>query len=87
MQPALRRLSAGILLSTAICRLVLAGSVPSIAGTTLSLPTIVVTPSYIPTTIERAGSTVTVIDRERIAESGAGSVAELLRHVALSKLP
>ena len=74
MHAILRRSCAVILLFTAT-------SSPALADATLYIPTIVVTPMYIPTTIERAGSTVTVIDSARIAESGAGSVAELLRTV------
>ncbi len=46
-----------------------------------SVPSIVVTPYYVPTSIARAGSTVTVISREQIARSSAGSVAALLRSV------
>jgi vitamin B12 transporter len=45
------------------------------------VPEIVVTPYFVPTAISRAGSTVTVITRERIARSSAATVADLLRSV------
>ena len=45
------------------------------------IPSIVVTPYYIPTAISRAGSSVSVITRDQIAKSSAGSVADLLRTV------
>lgn len=51
---------------------------PAVAG---EIPSIVVTPYYVPTSIARAGSTVTVVSHEAIARSSAGSVAELLRTV------
>ncbi|MEX0851947.1 MAG: TonB-dependent receptor [Bauldia sp.] len=44
-----------------------------------SVPSIVVTPYYQPTSIAKAGSTVSVITREEIERSSAGTVAELLR--------
>jgi vitamin B12 transporter len=53
--------------------------VPAIAdGDT---PSIVVSPYFFATSIARAGSTVSVITREQIEKSSAGSVAELLRSV------
>jgi vitamin B12 transporter len=44
-----------------------------------SVPSIVVTPYYVPTSIEKAGSTVSVITADEIARSSAGTVADLLR--------
>ena len=45
------------------------------------VPEVVVTPYYIPTAISRAGSSVSVITRDDIARSSAGTVADLLRTV------
>jgi len=45
------------------------------------VPSIVVTPYFMPTAISRAGSAITVITREQIAQSNAGSVAALLQTV------
>ncbi len=45
------------------------------------VPSIVVTPYYVPTSIEKAGSTVSVITADQIARSSAGTVADLLRSV------
>ncbi len=53
----------------------------ALPGLAAGVPSIVVTPLYIPTSIARAGSTVSVIDRDQIARSSAGSVADLLRSV------
>ncbi len=50
------------------------------AGAT-GVPSIVVTPYYVPTSIEKAGSTVSVITADQIAQSSAGTVADLLRSV------
>ncbi len=73
MAPALRRACVGLLLVFAS----LAGGRALAAG----VPSIVVTPYYIPTSIAKAGSTVSVIDRATIERSSAGSVADLLRTV------
>ncbi|MHA1554410.1 MAG: TonB-dependent receptor plug domain-containing protein [Alphaproteobacteria bacterium] len=44
------------------------------------VPVIVVSPYIVATPIARAGSTVSVISREQLERSSAGTVAELLRH-------
>jgi vitamin B12 transporter len=45
------------------------------------IPSIVVTPTYIPTAISRAGSAITVISHDQIVRSNAGSVVQLLQTV------
>lgn len=45
------------------------------------VPSIVVTPYYVPTATARAGTAITVITHDQIAHSGAGSVAQLLQTV------
>ena len=74
MAPASRRVRAALLLaSSALVAL------PFAAGA--EVPSIVVTPYLVPTSAARAGSTVSVITRDEIERSNAGSVAELLRSV------
>ncbi len=46
-----------------------------------NVPSIVVTPYFLPTSIAKAGSTVSVITADQIAQSSAGSVADLLSTV------
>jgi len=54
---------------------------PRLAAAASDIPEIVVSPYFFATSIARAGSTVSVITREQIEKSSAGSVAELLRSV------
>ena len=66
------------LAAAALSLLVPATVTPAVAG---NLPEIVVSPYLVPTAIARAGSTVSVIGRDEIARSSAGTVADLLRSV------
>jgi vitamin B12 transporter len=43
------------------------------------VPSIVVTPYFVPTSIARAGGTISVISREQIARSSAGTLVDVLR--------
>lgn len=52
------------------------------AAQTIALPEIVVTPYYSPTPLSRTGASVTVISGERLARSGPGSLAHVLRQTA-----
>ena len=70
MVPACRRMRAALLILATV-----AGG-PAFAD---NLPSIVVTPLYMPTPIARAGSAISIIGREQIERSSAGTVAELLR--------
>ncbi len=71
----LRRAGAAFMLLS----LVIAGAAAAHADD--DLPAIVVTPYYVPTAISRAGTAITVITHDQIAQSNAGSVAQLLRSV------
>lgn len=53
----------------------------AVAARADDIPSVVVTPYYIPTAISRAGSAITVISHEQIARSNVGSLAQLLRTV------
>ncbi|MCR4283078.1 MAG: TonB-dependent receptor plug domain-containing protein, partial [Bauldia sp.] len=75
MAPAFRRARAPLLL----CAMVIAA--PAAASAANDSPEIVVTPYYVPTSIGRVGSAVTVITREQIARSSATTIAGLLRTV------
>ncbi len=71
MLPAARRACVASLL---LC----SSSLPALAAPP---PEVVVSPYLMPTTISRAGSTISVLSRDEIEKSAAGSVAGLLRSV------
>ena len=75
MVPLLRRAAAAIL-ACALGATVTAGA----AGAE-TVPSIVVTPTYWPTPIHKAGSTVSIITAEDIARTSAASLVEALRAV------
>lgn len=71
MVSALRRFGATILFCLVIVASAHADDVPSI----------VVSPYFVPTSIQRAGSSISVISRDQIERSSAGTLADLLRSV------